>query len=225
MAFDYRNGVLHADDAPLDEVARRFGTPCFVYSQASIESAYQEFARALASRNSLICYSVKANSNLAVLALLARLGAGFDIVSGGELALVIAAGGEPRKTLFSGVGKSEAEIRFAKHLDTHAAVAVAGETVRNGRFELAKDLVQEAFLKVFARWGNLREPHSFAAYLNRTIVNLAHKTHRRRRIERLYLDKHPRLEAVAPTRDYETADELWRQLQLLPQRSREWMRP
>jgi RNA polymerase sigma-70 factor (sigma-E family) len=89
-----------------------------------------------------------------------------------------------------------------------------------GDRELAQDLVQEAFLKVFAHWGNLRERHSFAAYLNRTIVNLAHKTHRRRRVERRYLDKQPRLEPVAPTRDYETADELWRQLQLLPQRQR-----
>ena len=89
-----------------------------------------------------------------------------------------------------------------------------------GERELARDLVQEAFLKVFARWGNLREPHSFAAYLNRTIVNLAHKAHRRRSIERRYLDRQPRLEAVAPSRDYETADELWRQLQLLPQRQR-----
>jgi RNA polymerase sigma-70 factor (sigma-E family) len=89
-----------------------------------------------------------------------------------------------------------------------------------GDRELAQDLVQEAFLKVFARWGNLREPHSFAAYLNRTIVNLAHKTHRRRRVERRYLDKQPGHEAVAPERDYETADELWRRLQLLPQRQR-----
>lgn len=89
-----------------------------------------------------------------------------------------------------------------------------------GDKELAQDLVQEAFLKVFARWGNLREPHSFAAYLNRTVVNLAHKTHRRRRIERRYLDQQPRLEAVALERDYETADELWQQLQLLPQRQR-----
>lgn len=113
MPFTYRNGALCADEVALDDIARRFGTPCFVYSQASIEAAYREFADALKGRDSRICYSVKANSNLALLALLARLGAGFDIVSGGELARVIAAGGDPRNTLFSGVGKSEAELRFA----------------------------------------------------------------------------------------------------------------
>ena len=113
MAFSYRSGVLCADDTPLDEIARRFGTPSYVYSGAAIEAAYQEYAAALAGREALVCYSVKANSNLAILALLARRGAGFDIVSGGELARVIAAGGDPRKTLFSGVGKSDAEIRFA----------------------------------------------------------------------------------------------------------------
>ena len=113
MAFDYRNGVFCAEDVPLDDIARRFGTPCYVYSRAAIESAYREFAAALTGRDALVCYSVKANSNLAVLALLARLGAGFDIVSGGELARVLAAGGEAAKTLFSGVGKSEAEIELA----------------------------------------------------------------------------------------------------------------
>jgi len=113
VPFSYRNGVLHADEVPLDEIARRFGTPCFVYSAAAIEGAYREFAQALNGRDAQICYSVKANSNLAILALLARLGAGFDIVSGGELARVLAAGGAAQKTLFSGVGKSDAEIRFA----------------------------------------------------------------------------------------------------------------
>jgi diaminopimelate decarboxylase len=113
VGFAYRNGVLCAEDAPLDVVAQRFGTPCFVYSAAAIEGAYAEFTQALRGRDALVCYSVKANSNLAVLALLARLGAGFDIVSGGELARVLAAGGEARKTLFSGVGKSEAEIAAA----------------------------------------------------------------------------------------------------------------
>jgi len=113
VGFAYRNGTLHAEDVPLDEIARRFGTPCYVYSRAAIAAAYAEFEGALRGRDALVCYSVKANSNLAVLALLARLGAGFDIVSGGELARVIAAGGDARKTLFSGVGKSEAEIEFA----------------------------------------------------------------------------------------------------------------
>jgi diaminopimelate decarboxylase len=113
MAFTYRNGLLHAEQVPLEDIARRFGTPCYVYSSAEIRRAYEEYARALQGRRAQICYSVKANSNLAVLALLAGLGAGFDIVSGGELARVIAAGGDPGKTLFSGVGKSEAEIAYA----------------------------------------------------------------------------------------------------------------
>jgi len=113
MAFSYRQGTLCAERVPLEEIAQRFGTPCYVYSRAAIEGAYREFAAAAAGRRVEICYSVKANSNLALLALLARLGAGFDIVSGGELARVIAAGGEPRRTLFSGVGKSAAEIELA----------------------------------------------------------------------------------------------------------------
>ena len=113
MAFAYRDGILHAEQVPLDEIARRFGTPCYVYSSATISAAYREFSEALRGRDALICYSVKANSNLAVLALLAKLGAGFDIVSGGELSRVLAAGGDPRKTLFSGVGKREDEIELA----------------------------------------------------------------------------------------------------------------
>jgi diaminopimelate decarboxylase len=113
MSFAYRNGVLCAEQVPLDDIARRFGTPCYVYSRAAIDGAYREYQQALRGRDSLICYSVKANSNLAVLALLARLGAGFDIVSGGELARVLAAGGDPRKTVFSGVGKTAAEIETA----------------------------------------------------------------------------------------------------------------
>ena len=113
MAFAYAGGVLRAEQVSLEEVARRFGTPCYVYSRAAIERAYREFTDELAGRPSLVCYSVKANSNLAVLQLMARLGAGFDIVSGGELARVLAAGGDPAKVVFSGVGKSEAEIRQA----------------------------------------------------------------------------------------------------------------
>ena len=113
MAFAYRAGVLCAEEVSLEDIARRFGTPCYVYSRAVIEANFGRFARALAGRPSLIAYSVKANSNLAVLALLARLGAGFDIVSGGELARVQAAGGDARKVVFSGIGKSEAEIEQA----------------------------------------------------------------------------------------------------------------
>jgi diaminopimelate decarboxylase len=113
MTFAYRSGVLCAEEASLDDVARRFGTPCYVYSRAAIERAYREYADELAGRPSLVCYSVKANSNLAVLSVMAKLGAGFDIVSGGELARVLAAGGDPAKVVFSGIGKSEDEIRAA----------------------------------------------------------------------------------------------------------------
>jgi diaminopimelate decarboxylase len=113
MTFAYRDGVLCAEGVALEQLAQRFGTPCYVYSRAAIESAYAEFASALAGHAALVCYSVKANSNLAVLALMARLGAGFDIVSGGELARVLAAGADPRKVVFSGVGKTEEEIERA----------------------------------------------------------------------------------------------------------------
>ena len=113
MEFEYRKGALCAEQVPFEEIARRFGTPCYVYSRAAIESRYGAFERALAGRAGLVAYSVKANSNLAVLALLAKLGAGFDIVSGGELARVLAAGGDARKILFSGVGKTEDEIARA----------------------------------------------------------------------------------------------------------------
>ena len=113
MDFAYRNGTLCAEQVPLEEIARRFGTPCFVYSRAAMERQYRAFAQALAGRKALVAYSVKANSNLAVLALMARLGAGFDIVSGGELARVLTAGGDARKVLFSGIGKAEAEIEQA----------------------------------------------------------------------------------------------------------------
>jgi len=113
MDFSYRDGALCAEQVPLEQIARRFGTPCFVYSRAGIERRYGAYMRALEGHKALVAYSVKANSNLAILALMARLGAGFDIVSGGELARVLAAGGDPRKVLFSGIGKSETEIERA----------------------------------------------------------------------------------------------------------------
>ena len=111
--FPTIGGRLHAEQVPLDEIAARFGTPTWVYSRAAIEHAWQEFAQACAGRRSLVCYAIKANSNLAILALLGRLGAGFDIVSGGELARVLAAGGDPQRVVFSGVGKTESEMRQA----------------------------------------------------------------------------------------------------------------
>jgi len=101
------------ESVPLETIARQFGTPCYVYSRAALESAWSEFAAGCAGRDVLVCYAVKANSNLAVLNLFARLGAGFDIVSVGELARVIAAGGAASKTVFSGVGKTEVEMRAA----------------------------------------------------------------------------------------------------------------
>jgi diaminopimelate decarboxylase len=103
--------VLALDGVSLGDVARRYGTPCYVYSRSMIEAAYREFDGALAGVDHLVCYAVKANSNLAVLDVLAQLGAGFDIVSGGELARVLAAGGRADRIIFSGVGKSEAEMR------------------------------------------------------------------------------------------------------------------
>ena len=113
MAFAYRAGVLCAEQMSLEDIASRFGTPCYVYSRAIIEANFKRFAGALAGRPALVAYSVKANSNLTLLALMARLGAGFDIVSGGELARVLAAGGDASKIVFSGIGKSEAEIEQA----------------------------------------------------------------------------------------------------------------
>ncbi|RLJ67939.1 diaminopimelate decarboxylase [Sulfurisoma sediminicola] len=106
-------GQLHVEEASLAEIARQFGTPCYVYSRAALTAAYDGYRAALAGRDALICYAVKANSNLAILNVFARLGAGFDIVSGGELARVIKAGGDPAKVVFSGVGKSRHEMRAA----------------------------------------------------------------------------------------------------------------
>src|SRR3989338_6092179 len=102
-AFAYANGQLGAEGVPLAEVARRHGTPCYVYSRAAIEQQWRAFDQAFGARAHLICYAVKANSNIAILNILARLGSGFDIVSIGEFERVIAAGGNPQQIIFSGV--------------------------------------------------------------------------------------------------------------------------
>lgn len=111
--FHVKNGELHVENVALTKVAEAAGTPCYVYSRAALTTAYCDFAAGFAGRDTLICYAVKANPNLAVLNCFARLGSGFDIVSGGELRRVLAAGGSPKKTVFSGVGKSPVEIAYA----------------------------------------------------------------------------------------------------------------
>ena len=109
--FSYHHGQLYAEKTPLLEIANEVGTPAYVYSRATLRRHYQAFENALDGIPHLVCYAVKANSNLAVLNVLAKLGAGFDIVSGGELERVVRAGGDPARVVFSGVGKTSAEIR------------------------------------------------------------------------------------------------------------------
>lgn len=111
--FTLKNGELHAENIALSALAAEFSTPCYVYSKAALESAYESFKAGFVGTDHLICFAVKANPNIGILNLFARLGAGFDIVSGGELARALAAGGDPSKIVFSGVGKTEAEMQAA----------------------------------------------------------------------------------------------------------------
>jgi diaminopimelate decarboxylase len=111
--FTQRNGELYVEDTPLSAVAERFGTPCYVYSRAAFTQQYLSYAQALGAHPGMICYAIKANSNLAILNMLAKLGAGFDIVSGGELERVLRAGGNPSRIVFSGVGKTAEEMARA----------------------------------------------------------------------------------------------------------------
>ncbi len=146
-AFQYRDGALCAEQRTLASIAAEFGTPCYVYSRAALEAGFRQFSTPCAGRDALVCYAVKANSNLAVLDVFARIGAGFDIVSEGELARVLAAGGCPQKTLFPGGGKTEAEMRRA---------LAAGILCFN--IESAAELER---LDALARSMNLRAPVSF----------------------------------------------------------------
>ncbi|MBF8778498.1 diaminopimelate decarboxylase [Pseudomonas fulva] len=118
-AFNYRDGELFAEDVALSTIAARFGTPTYVYSRAHIEARYRSYTQALQGTSHLVCFAVKANSNLGVLNLLARLGAGFDIVSGGELERVLAAGGRADRVVFSGVGKTREDMRRALEVGVH----------------------------------------------------------------------------------------------------------
>ena len=111
--FPYQNGVIHAEQVPLSRIAEQVGTPTFVYSRAAIEKAYRDFTTAFEGQNHKVCYAVKANSNLSVLALLESMGASFDIVSGGELARLEHLGISGDRVVFSGVGKQAAELKMA----------------------------------------------------------------------------------------------------------------
>ncbi len=115
--FEYRQGKLYCEDVPIKVLAETYGTPLFVYSRATLERHWHAFDQALAAYDHLVCYAVKANSSLAVLNVLARLGSGFDIVSGGELQRVLQAGGEAKRIVFSGVGKQAGEIEAALATD------------------------------------------------------------------------------------------------------------
>ncbi len=115
--FQYQQDKLFAEKVALADIAERFGTPCYVYSKAALSNAYLQYAEAFKERDHLICFAVKSNPNLTILNMFAKMGAGFDIVSGGELQRVLAAGGEAKKVVFSGVGKSEAEMRQALAAD------------------------------------------------------------------------------------------------------------
>ncbi|MGB0466452.1 MAG: diaminopimelate decarboxylase [Pontibacterium sp.] len=118
-SFEYRDGRLCCEDVPVNRIAEAEGTPVYIYSRDALERAYLSYAQPLEGRDALVCYAVKANSNIAVLNVLARLGAGFDIVSVGELERVLKAGGTPDKIVFSGVGKKADEIRRALEVGIH----------------------------------------------------------------------------------------------------------
>jgi len=111
--FTLKNNVLHAEDVALTQIAENFGSPCYVYSKATLSQAFERFSAGFKDANHIVCFAVKSNPSLAILNLFAKLGAGFDIVSGGELARVIAAGGDPKKVVFSGVGKTAEEMHAA----------------------------------------------------------------------------------------------------------------
>lgn len=132
--FNYRQTKLFAEDSAVEDIAAKFGTPCYVYSLATLERHWHAFDDAFKGYPHLICYAVKANSNLAILNVLARLGSGFDIVSVGEMQRVLAAGGMPEKIVFSGVGKREDEIRAALQVGIRCFnVEVSGELDRINR--------------------------------------------------------------------------------------------
>jgi len=129
--FDYKDGVMHAEDVSLARIAREVGTPVYVYSQATLTRHFNVFKDAFKGRDVLIAYSVKANSNLAVLSLLGKMGAGADVVSGGELARALTAGISASKIVFSGVGKKPAEMRAAPGLRLSASMFISAVKLKS----------------------------------------------------------------------------------------------
>lgn len=147
--FAYRDGVLHAEGVPLPALAGQFGTPAYIYSRAALERQWRAFDQAFGSRSHLVCYAVKANSSLAILNLLARLGSGFDIVSVGELERVLAAGGDPSRVVFSGVGKRIDELRRALQAGIRCFnVEVSDELDRLSRIAVEQGVTAPVSLRV-----------------------------------------------------------------------------
>jgi diaminopimelate decarboxylase len=147
--FNYQDNQLYAEAVPVATIARQYGTPCYVYSRAALEAHWHAFDSAFAQHKHLICYAVKANSNLAVLNVLARLGSGFDIVSLGELQRVLAAGGQANQVVFSGVGKREDEILAALQAGIRCFnVEVSGELDRINRLAAQLGIVAPVSFRV-----------------------------------------------------------------------------
>jgi diaminopimelate decarboxylase len=147
--FEYRQSRLFAEEHPVADLAAQYGTPCYIYSRAALEQQWLGFDRAFAEHPHLICYAVKANSNIAILNVLARLGSGFDIVSLGELSRVLAAGGEPGKIVFSGVGKREDEILAALKIGIRCFnIEVSGELDRINRLAAQLGVVAPVSFRV-----------------------------------------------------------------------------
>ena len=147
--FSLKNGELHAENLALSRIAAEFNTPCYVYSKAALTQAFNDFEAGLVGTNHLVCFAVKANPNIAILNLFARLGAGFDIVSGGELARVLAAGGDPQKIVFSGVGKTADEMRAALEAGIFCFnVESASELTRLNKVAAEMDKIAPVSLRV-----------------------------------------------------------------------------
>ena len=145
--FNYKGDALYAEDLAVADIAQNHGTPCYIYSRATLERHYKAYEQALSGLPNMICFAVKANSNLAVLNVLARLGAGFDIVSGGELSRVIKAGGDPAKVIFSGLGKTVEEIQQALKIGIHC-FNVESEAELSRINEVALELGKTAAISV-----------------------------------------------------------------------------